>query len=319
MRGAADGGRARRRARARTHVRGALLGVVVMTLGGAAGASSLLDGASADPAGRGLHLLRDREGILAVQANLAERTARARGRRLYRLLLLGAAERVAGIERGEARAQEGPAGRSGGRAISLSVAVLDRDLREAGVLRAELARVRQEREAAASSAADQAPTGVTPPPDATPPPAGAPPPAASASPSGLSPLSTPPPRMLAPVPGPPVLPFGVARDDSTGAWIFRAAAGFAAKPKQPVRATSDGRVERIESDGADGLAVVLSHAGGWTTVLSGLGAVVVSPREGVARGGIIGFAPRAGGSGIVRVEVWRGRQPMDPVALLRSP
>lgn len=310
-----DAGHTRRPARARTHARCAVLGVVVMTLGGAAGASSLLDRPSADPAGRGLHLLRDRESILEVQANLAERTARERGRLLYRLLLLGAAERVAGVERGEARAQDGPAGRSGGRAISLAVAVLDRDLREAAVLRAELARVRQEREAAASSAADQAPTGATPPPA----PAGEPPPAASASPPDHSPVFPPPPRMLAPVPGPPVLPFGVARDDSTGAWIFRAAAGFATKPKQPVRATADGRVKRIESDGADGLAVVLSHAGGWTSVLSGLGAVVVSPRDGVGRGGLIGFAPGAGGSGIVRVEVWRGRQPMDPVTLLRSP
>lgn len=277
--------------------------VAALTAGG--GGSALAAGPTGDPSGRGMQLLRDRESIVAAQATGAALTARARGRMLYRLLLLAAAER----DTGSGRSAGGDPDRSGsgGRAISLALAVLDRDLHEAAELRAELGRVRLEEAAAATSPEEAALPGAMPAPDGATP-------TGRASPVDRTASSV---QMLAPVPGAPALQFGVVHDDSTGAWLFRTAAGFRTKPRQSVRAPADGRVERVEADGGSGWAVVLSHGGGWITVLGGLGTVTVSPRVAIRRGEVLGLAPGRGATAILRVELWRGRQPIDPMSVLR--
>jgi murein DD-endopeptidase MepM/ murein hydrolase activator NlpD len=271
-----------------------MLGLVLAGFAtGGAGVSlaSSVDGPSGDPAGRGLQLLRDRETILATQANAATQAARARGRMLYRLLLHAAAERTGGQNSSQTSGR--PSGSDpGGRAISLAIAVLDRDLREADVLRGELARVRAEREAT-----DDASGGAR----------------ADASRPAVTRTT---PKMLAPVAGAPVIPFGVARDDSTGAWLFHSSASYATKAGTPVLAPADGRVERV-TDEEDGRAVVLSHAGGWTTVLGGLAGASVAAHDVVRRGHVIGTTGTRS-SALLRVEVWRAREPIDPVSVLRT-
>lgn len=243
-----------------------------------------------DPAGRGLQLLQARETALGSQTAQASETARRRGRLLYRLLLHAAAERRSGAAGlapgGDASAAQVP----GGRAISLGVAVLARDLDEEAVLRGELERVREERRSAvdAVDAADAPAAGGD---------------AVDAAPST-------PARLRAPVVGAIVAPWGVARDEATGAWYFRTAAGYAPPRGTPVVAPAEGRVVRVADDVGGGRAVVLVHPRGLTTVLGGLATVSVAPRELVRAGAPLGTAgPR------VRVEVSRRRTPVDPAAL----
>jgi murein DD-endopeptidase MepM/ murein hydrolase activator NlpD len=238
-----------------------------------------------DPAGRGLQLLQARETALEKQTVQARETARRRGRTLYRLLLHEAAERrnpAPGQPSAAPTAPQAP----GGRAIALGVAVLTRDLDEAAALQDELARVREERRSAVAAANL---TVIEP---------------ANAAPAG-------PARLRAPVVGPIAVPWGVTRDEATGAWLFRTAAGYATLPGSPVGAPADGRVVRVADDGAGGRALVLVHPGGLTTVLSGLAAVAVVPREVVRAGTVVGTA-----GATVRLEVSRGRTPIDPASLL---
>ena len=223
-------------------------------------------------------MLGQREAILLEQSERARRSARARGLRLYRLLAGEPAEPV------------------GAREIALATAVLARDLLEARALRAELDRVRAER----ASLRDLVDEGLR---------TGPPKPAETDRPSRW---------YLQPVAGCLVTPFGVARDPGTGAWIFRAAATYAARPGETVSSPTDARVMRVASSVAGGAAVVLAEepGGGWTSVVSGLASVAVAPGELVGRGDPLGRVD-GGAPGAVRVEIWRGRTPIDPASVLR--
>jgi len=256
-----------------------------LALAPAARASALAGGD--DPAGRGLQLLQARETALGNQTAQASDVARQRGRMLYGLLLHEAAERRSGAPNDPARRQQAGAA-PGGRAIALGVAILARDLDEAAVLRDELARVREERRTATEGMAR----------------AGGAAPGAAAAATGAE-------KLCAPVAGPMTSSWGVARDEATGGWLFRTAAGWSPRPGAPVVAPADGRVARVVPDVGGGWAVVLAHPGGLTSVLGGLGSVAVSPRELVRRGAPVGSAGAA-----VRLEVSRGRTPVDPATLL---
>lgn len=247
-----------------------------------------------DPAGRGLQLLQARETALEVQAVQASETARRRGRMLYRLLLHEAAERRSDAP-GQAAPSDPAVGQApGGRAIALGVAVLARDLDEAAALRDELARVREERRsalAAVGSTAGQA--GAD---------------------QAEDPAPRAPEKLRAPVAGPIVMPWGVTRDQATGAWSFRTAVGYAPRPGEPVLAPAEGRVARVADDGDGAQALVLVHARGLTTVLGGLATVAVAPRELVRAGTVVGTA-----GATLRLELSRGRTPVDPAPLLAVP
>lgn len=261
----------------------ALAACALCAAAGSSWASALAGGE--DAAGRGLQLLQARETALDKQTVQARETARRRGRTLYRLLLHEAAERRNSApgqpSGGEPTAPQAP----GGRAIALGVAVLARDLDEAAALQDELERVREERRTAVATAntSGEPANGIT------------------AAPARLRP----------PVSGPIVAPWGVTRDEATGAWLFRTAAGYATLPGSPVGAPADGRVVRVAEDRAGGRALVLVHPGGLTTVLSGLATVAVVPREAVRAGAVVGTA-----GATLRLEVSRGRTPVDPASLL---
>ncbi len=247
-----------------------------------------------EPNGRGLQLLGGREAILLEQSERAREAARTRALILYRLL------RTAAVERGVAGpATGGDAGRRvDARAVALATTVLGRDLDEARALKAELDRVRAERASLRDAPEERAATDAT-------------------SPRSQAPTSAPATAFLRPVTGSVLTPFGVGRDTATGAWIFRAAASFAAAPDEPVRSPADGRVVRVAGSLAGGAAVVLACVEDrWTFVMSGLGSVAVSPGEIVRRGDPVGRVPGGPGSAL-RIEAWHGRAPVDPVAVLR--
>jgi murein DD-endopeptidase MepM/ murein hydrolase activator NlpD len=117
-----------------------------------------------------------------------------------------------------------------------------------------------------------------------------------------------------PVGGRLVNGFGVARDEATRSWLFRTTAVFAARPHEPVRAAADGRVVMVAEDVGGGTAVVLEHERGLRTIVSGLGTVTVTEGIVVRRGASLGTAPAQPSP--VRIEVWRGRQTVDPSTLL---
>jgi murein DD-endopeptidase MepM/ murein hydrolase activator NlpD len=241
--------------------------------------------AAEDPAGRGVQLLQARESALASQAGQAAQTARHRGRMLYRLLLHASVERRNDATGGGSAATSPPSPGPGGRAISLGVAVLARDLEEAAALRDELARVRAERTAAEAALADGASGGPEQPANA----------------------------LHAPVPGPITTSWGVARDGATGGWLFHTSAGYSPKPGTPVVAAADGRVARVAEDVGGGWALVIAHDGGLTTVLGGLASVAVEPRQSIRAGATVGTAGPA-----VRFEVSRHRVPLDPAPLVTA-
>lgn len=271
------------------------LGLVALARRDAASSSG--EGAL-EPNGRGLQLLGGREAILLDQSERARRAARGRALTLYRLLRVAALEHPASSEGGQ---------RLGGRAVALATAVLARDLAEARALRGELDRVRLQR-STLPPVSDETVRGEAAP----------------------VPLPAPGPAFIRPVAGALVTPFGVGRDGTTGAWLFRAAASFAVKPGEIVYSPADGRIARVAESVAGGVAVVLTHAlggpasgagavagTGWTVVLSGLASVAVAPGEMVRRGDALGTARRAPGA-TVRIETWRGRSPVDPAAVLRA-
>lgn len=255
--------------------------------GGGADASSA-DAASRDPQGRGLQLLAEREAIVARQTRLAAQSARARGLALYRLVLAAKAER---------RSPDGDGGRErpGGRALSIGAAVLSRDLREARLFQGELERVRDERRRVAAFSVATA----------------------SSQPDSGGSSRGPTVRLLPPVAGRLINGFGVARDEATRSWLFRTTAAFAARANEPVRAGADGRVVTVAEDVGGGSAVVIAHEQGLRTIVSGLGTVTVSEGAVVRRGAALGTAPPL--PSLVRIEIWRGRQTVDPAALLANP
>lgn len=262
----------------------------VATISGRSAASS--GEGALEPNGRGMQLLGGREQILLEQSERARLSARARALTLYRLLRAEELER----RRSAADPIDGPRDRLGARAVVLATAILERDLNEARAVRAELDRVRAERAIFRDRPDHRALATAVP---ARPPPAFA------------------PASFLRPVTGLLVTPFGVARDPATGAWIFRAAATYAAQPREQVRSPTQGRVARVANSVAGGVAIVLSQEDDdhWTVVVSGLSSVAVSPGEFVRRGDPVGRAPSTPGA-VVRIETWRGRTPVDPASVL---
>jgi len=267
----------------------AVAGAIAGSLGpgGPTRASSFGD-AKDEALGRGRMLLDARETVLGEQARRAEQAARARALTLYRVL------RLAGIER-RGGTPAGDAGRLGGRAVALGSAILERDLAEARSLRAEWRRVRAVRGTLdAASAADAA--------------------GAERSPPRI--IAAVAPGLVRPVTGAITAPFGVARDGASGAWFFRTAISFAARSTEPVRCPAGGRVVRVEPSLAGGQAVVIeADAHGWTFIISGLGAVSVTPGQSLQKGETVGRAEEQRAA-TVRLETWRGRTPVDPAALL---
>ena len=247
-------------------------------------ASSFGD-AAPEPVVRGRAVLNAREAVLREQALHARQVARARGLMLYRVL------RLAALERRVAPPAPGAAPRLGGRAVALGSAVLERDLAEARALHDEWERVRGLRGS----------LGEVSTPAADPPPG--------------SPGTARPPTLVPPVSGVVLGPFGVVRDAATSAWWFRSAVVLAAHPGEAVRSPAGGRVVRVAPSLSGGEAIALeTDVPGWSVIVSGLAAVTAVQGQMLRRGETVGQAETAAGA-TVRLEVWRGRVPLEPAAL----
>ncbi|MBS0478084.1 MAG: peptidoglycan DD-metalloendopeptidase family protein, partial [Proteobacteria bacterium] len=89
---------------------------------------------------------------------------------------------------------------------------------------------------------------------------------------------------------------------------------FAVASGAEVVAPAAGRVVYAGPFRDYGDVVIIDHAGGWTTLVSGLGALAVKLNQPVGQGALIGAAP-PGADRRVTVELRRRGRAVDPVAL----
>jgi murein DD-endopeptidase MepM/ murein hydrolase activator NlpD len=110
---------------------------------------------------------------------------------------------------------------------------------------------------------------------------------------------------------------GVRRDGPTKVELRHDSVDLLARMNDPVRAIAAGVVERVELLPQGGFAVVISHADGLVSIVSGLRDVVVAAKAPVEAGQSLGLAGRnLDGAAVVSVELWRNRRPQDAAKLL---
>jgi murein DD-endopeptidase MepM/ murein hydrolase activator NlpD len=222
--------------------------------------------------------LEAREATLAQMAVGAEQTARQQARAAYRLARRRQLEFVTAPE---SRLDDA-------RALDLALLAVQRSSEETRVLRQELDRVREERRTLAGMSAAAAPA------------------------------DNEAPRFQRPVRGAVVGKAGLRRDPVTGVEVRQDALQFLARLNEPVHPPAPGTVKRIEAQPQGGYAVVTAHAGGWCSVIAGLREVSVEPGASVEKDGELGLAGRnLDGAVVVSLELWHGRDAMDPAPLLK--
>lgn len=242
-------------------------------------AASPEDAVEGDPAALVEAHLGAREAALGRQREAARSRAREQALLAYRLLRR---RELGFFADTQVRPQQA-------HATTLALTVLRRSLREEDTLRDELSRVSRERAALA----------VRPP--------------------SLPPREPPPDRLTWPTKGTVIAGPGLKADPVTGVVVREPGVKILSRVDAPVVVPADGEVRRVESLPSGGYAVVLSHVGGMSTVLSGLRDVDVKAGEQVSLGARLGRVGRTlDGAPVVRWAVWRGGQPFDPRSLLRE-
>lgn len=150
--------------------------------------------------------------------------------------------------------------------------------------------------------------------------------AAQATAADLATLPGPLPRPLAPGATAPALPAGVYRlpvrgrlvtglDEISDAGVRSRGLTFAAASGAPVVAPAAGIVRYARSFRGYGVIVIIDHADGWTTLVTGLARAQVARGRSIAAGDPIGVAGR-GEDPRVTVELRRRGRPVDIAALL---
>jgi septal ring factor EnvC (AmiA/AmiB activator) len=236
--------------------------------------------------------LGSREQILDTQTTAAENTTRQRALLAYRL----SRQRELGFAANpETRLDDA-------RSFDLALVALRRGLDESRTLARELDRVRVERStleaALVARALDEA---------------------ANETASNDNPdLGAGDTRLLRPVRGTPVAVPGARRDGPTKVDIRYNTVEILARLNEPVRAVAAGVVKRVEPLAQGGFAVVATHPGGLTSILTGLRDVAVKPGDAVAAGQTLGLAGRnLDGAAVISLAIWRHRRPQDASKLLR--
>ena len=113
-----------------------------------------------------------------------------------------------------------------------------------------------------------------------------------------------------PVAGKLVTGFGEVSD----AGVTSRGLTFAVAGEADVAAPAAGRVVYAGPFRGYGNVVIIDHKGGWTTLISGLGTLLVKLNQPVGQGALIGAA-QPGDDRRVTVELRRKGRPVDPVAL----
>ena len=149
---------------------------------------------------------------------------------------------------------------------------------------------------------------------------------ARATAAGLAALPGPQPRPLGPKAVLPTPPSGVYRlpvqgrlvtglDELSEAGVRSRGLTFAVRPGAAVVAPAAGTVRYAQRFRNYGVIVIIDHGGGWTTLVTGLGAAVVTVGQQIGMGAPLGSAAR-GDEPRVTVELRRRGEPFDLASLV---
>lgn len=227
----------------------------------------------------------------------AEARAAVSDRRESETALVGRRKQLVALaeqERLKARQAAGGADREAQRALVLAEQALDLDqlvgrLEAAGSLRAQLAAL---------------PGPLPRPAD----PASA---SLAATPSPIPSATQPPRQYQLPVAGEITAGFGEAGTSGQR----QAGIALAARPRAQVVAPGAGRIAFAGPYRGYGRIVIVEHANGWTSLVTGLGTLDVAVGQAVAAGSPLGVAP--GQRGEVTLELRQGGEPVNPLDHLR--
>ncbi len=239
----------------------------------------------ADPPINPVDRARMREMLLTERSSEADQRARKSALAAYRLMRRRA---VAFLPAPERRGEDA-------RAFAAALRLLRRTAGEAQTWRTELARSTADREALEAVAerpgAPAAPAGET----------------------GQTLLH--PPTRGSQMAGP-----GVRVDQATGGQRRFTGVEYLGRLNEPVQAVEAGTVRRIEPVAQGGFAVVVAHADGLVSIVSGLRRADVHPGQDVQRGHTLGLTGRnLDGAPVVGFELWQAGEPVDPRPFLEAP
>jgi len=112
--------------------------------------------------------------------------------------------------------------------------------------------------------------------------------------------------------------YGHRNDPFTGAWTMHYGIDISTNTGNPVMATADGIVIKVQTDKYLGRNVTISHGNGFTTVYGHMSNFNVKPGQKVKRRDIIGYIGMTGKAAgpHVHYEVWRDGKRVDPRSYL---
>jgi murein DD-endopeptidase MepM/ murein hydrolase activator NlpD len=108
--------------------------------------------------------------------------------------------------------------------------------------------------------------------------------------------------------------FGHRNDPFTGAWVMHWGLDISTNLGNPIMATADGIVIKVETDKYLGKNVTISHGNGYTTVYGHMSNFAVKAGQKVKRRDIIGYVGQTGKAAgpHVHYEVWKDGKRVDP-------
>ena len=108
--------------------------------------------------------------------------------------------------------------------------------------------------------------------------------------------------------------FGHRNDPFTGAWVMHWGIDISTNLGNPIMATADGIVIKVETDKYLGKNVTISHGNGYTTIYGHMSNFAVRAGQKVKRRDIIGYVGQTGKAAgpHVHYEVWKDGKRIDP-------
>jgi murein DD-endopeptidase MepM/ murein hydrolase activator NlpD len=109
-------------------------------------------------------------------------------------------------------------------------------------------------------------------------------------------------------------PFGHRTDPFTGTWTMHWGIDISTNMGNPIVATADGIVIKVQSDKYLGNSVTISHGNGFTTVYGHMSKFAVKAGKKVKRGEVIGYIGKTGKAAgpHVHYEVWKDGKKVNP-------
>ena len=124
------------------------------------------------------------------------------------------------------------------------------------------------------------------------------------------------PSLVWPAKGPVISAPGLRPDPVTGVVYRDTGVQILSRVDAAVVSPGTGRIARVTNLPTGGYALVLAHADGLVSILSGLRVVEVAQGEAVKAGTQVGLVGRTlDGAPVLRMAVWRAGQPVDPRAI----